>query len=178
MLFNIAIMEFLEYEKAINRYYSQMSIKSLPLVCWDIFSQKILNNQALVQDHSKLVKLESKYNWNTTWNYNHILAKDTVIVVTDAQLSIVFASDNINAMNGYYPEEVIGKTPKMFQGKDTDAKTSNEIKQAILKKQSFNKVVLNYRKDGSIYKCRIHGHPIFNKKGVLTNFIAFEQIAA
>jgi len=171
-------MEFLTYDNAAAKYYSELEIKTLPLVSWDFFSQNFSNNQVTILDNSVLNKLETKNNWETTWDFNYMLQNETVIVVTDSKLKIVFASENINKMNGYNPNEVIGKTPRMFQGKDTDVAVSNEIRLAIQNQKPFDKVVLNYRKDGSIYKCHIQGHPVFNRKGKLINFIAFEKIAA
>lgn len=171
-------MKLLEYEKAIAKYNAGLTLKPMPLISWDLFSQSFSNKHATVFDASALHKLETKNNWNTSWDFNQKLQNDTVIVVTNSDLKIVFASRNIVKMNGYNPKEVIGKSPKMFQGQDTDASISYEISQAIKQKQSFEKVVVNYCKDGSTYKCHIQGHPIFNKEGKLINFIAFEKIAA
>jgi PAS domain S-box-containing protein len=171
-------MEFLEYEKAIAKFNLGLNIKSLPLISWDIFSQNFSNKQDLIFDNSALNKLETKNNWKSNWNFNNELQNDTVIVVTDTKLKIVFASKNMVKMNGYIPDEVIGQNPKMFQGIATDALVSNEIRLAIKNQKPFDKVVLNYCKDGSIYKCHIQGYPVFNQKGELTNFIAFEKIAA
>lgn len=171
-------MEFLEYEKAIAKFNLGLNIKSLPLISWDIFSQNFSNKQDLIFDNSALNKLETKNNWKSNWNFNNELQNDTVIVVTDTKLKIVFASKNMVKMNGYIPDEVIGQNPKMFQGIATNASVSNEIRLAIKNQKPFDKVVLNYCKDGSIYKCHIQGYPVFNQKGELTNFIAFEKIAA
>ena len=79
---------------------------------------------------------------------------------------------------GYKVEEVIGNSPKMFQGPSTNLQVSSEIRQAILNKVPFEKNVINYCKDGSLYKCSIKGFPVFNLKGEVVNFIAFEKIAA
>ena len=171
-------MEFLKYENAIAKYNLGLAVKPLPLVSWDFFSQSFSNQQATIFDASALHKLEAKNNWNTSWDFNQKLQNDTVIVVTNSDLKIVFASRNMIKMNGYNSEEVIGKNPKMFQGIATDESVASEIRLAIKNRKSFDKVVLNYCKDGSTYKCHIQGHPIFNQKGELTNFIAFEKIAA
>ena len=171
-------MEFLEYERAIAKYNLGLNIKSLPLISWDIFSQSFSNKQDLILDSSSLIKFETKNNWKSNWNFNNELQNDTVIVVTDTKLNIVFASRNMVNMNGYIPEEVIGQNPKMFQGLETDELISSEIRLAIKNQKSFDKVVLNYCKDGSTYKCHIKGYPVFNQKGELTNFIAFEKLAA
>jgi hypothetical protein len=80
-------------------------------------------------------------------------------------------------MNGYLPNEVIGKSPKMFQGKKTCPKTSQEIREAINAAVPFEKDVINYSKNGNIYNCQIKGLPIFNTLGQLTHFMAFEKVA-
>ena len=66
----------------------------------------------------------------------------------------------------------------MFQGQATDDAISREIGIAVQNQLPFEKTILNYCKDGSLYKCHIKGFPVFNKQGELTNFIAFEKIAA
>jgi predicted transglutaminase-like protease len=81
-------------------------------------------------------------------------------------------------LNGYYPNEVIGNSPKMFQGELTNKKVSQEISEAVKTKQPFDKIIINYCKDGSLYKCQIKGYPVFDVNGELINFIAFEKIAA
>ena len=109
---------------------------------------------------------------------DEILGKNHIVVVTDADLNIVHASNSIFDMNGYRPSEIIGKKPKMFQGEKTCKKTSSEIREAINKQESFEATVLNYRKDGTTYNCWIKGIPIRNTKGDVVNFIAFEREVA
>jgi PAS domain S-box-containing protein len=164
-------MKLSNYENALAKHYNSLSLNSFPLTCWDFY----LNSFDRLKILNKIVK---ENNWNTTWDYKEELESETVIVVTDAKLSIVFASKNIVIMNGYYPNEVVGNSPKMFQGEHTNKKISKEISEAIKTQQPFDKVIWNYCKDGSLYKCHIKGFPVFDKKGKLANFIAFEKIAA
>jgi hypothetical protein len=42
-------------------------------------------------------------------------------------------------MNGYIEEEVLGKSPKMFQGDNSNLTTSSEIRQTIQLQQPFEK---------------------------------------
>jgi hypothetical protein len=65
----------------------------------------------------------------------------------------------------------------MFQGQKTSEITSSEIRLAIELKQPFEKTVLNYKKNGDTYLCLIKGFPVFNTKGDVTHFIAFEKAA-
>ena len=100
-----------------------------------------------------------------------------VVIITDPNLNIVFASANIYQLNGYTPEEVIGKTPKLFQGENTCTKTSKRIRMAIDKHQPFSERILNYKKNKEVYYCTINGYPVFNQKGDLVNYLAFETAA-
>lgn len=171
-------MEFLEYEKAIAKHYDTLSVMSSPLMSWDFYLQGLSKMKMSVADATQLKKLVYSNNWKSNWDFQEHLQDDTVIVVTDPSLKIVFASKNIVKMNGYNPNEVIGNSPKMFQGQKTNEKISKEISDAVKNQKPFDKVIINYCKDGSLYKCHIKGYPIFDNKGKLINFIAFEKIAA
>ncbi|MGB2759075.1 MAG: PAS domain-containing protein, partial [Maribacter stanieri] len=78
----------------------------------------------------------------------------------------------------YHPEEIIGKSPKMFQGNLTSKSTLKIVSDAVKQKNSFEVTVVNYRKDGSTYNCWIQGQPVFDLKGDIVNFIAFEKEVA
>ena len=81
-------------------------------------------------------------------------------------------------MNGYYPKDVLGKSPKMFQGPLTSAKALDNIKIAVKNQLPFKEIITNYKKDGSLYECEIKAVPKFDAKGNLVNYIAFERIAS
>ena len=171
-------MEFKVYDDAFAKQYKKGALSSMPLVSWDIYSQFLMQTNVLLHDVNSLHQIANKNQWKSVWDYKESLQDETVIVVTDAQLKIVFASKNIIKMNGYEVHEVIGNSPKMFQGAKTDLQVSNEIRQSILNKLPFEKVIINYCKDGSTYNCHIKGFPVFNERGEVINFIAFEKIAA
>lgn len=172
------VMDLNVYDAAFAKQYGNGTTKAMPLISWDIFSQFLLQTNVVLNDVHSLHQIANKNQWKSVWDYKESLQVETVIVVTDSQLKIVFASKNIQKMNGYEANEVVGNSPKMFQGAETDLNISNEIRQAILNKVPFDKNVINYCKDGSLYKCHIKGFPVFNHKGEVTNFIAFEKIAA
>jgi len=85
---------------------------------------------------------------------------------------------SIHKMNGYHPHEIIGKTPKIFQGELTSEISRTKIKNALLNQLPFKEIIVNYKKDGTTYLCEIEAFPKFNKKGELLNYIAFERIAS
>lgn len=168
--------ELKEYYKAYSKYSSSQNAKAAPLLSWSFYVDYLSQLSKTLNDQQLLDVFANRNRWITK-DFQPIVDNDTIVVVTCTKLKIVFATKNIVRMNGYQSEEIIGKSPKIFQGKATCSKTSSEIRQAIENREPFEKIVTNYRKDGEIYKCHIKSFPIFNKKGELSHFIAFEKAA-
>jgi PAS domain S-box-containing protein len=171
-------MELSIYDQAFARYLNTINFPKTPLASWDIYSNYFTDLKKSISDTVLLRNFEIKNKWQCDWNMQQELQDQTVIVLTDVNLKIVFASKNMVAMNGYLPSEVIGQHPKMFQGEATDNKVSKIIGEAVKNQLPFQEVVVNYCKDGSLYKCEIKGYPIFDTSGKLRNFIAFEKMVA
>jgi PAS domain S-box-containing protein len=151
-----------------------------PLLCWDIVMEGNARRKEFAEDITALQNLMTANCWRSIPQRsvdNCIVWENKVIVVTNPALQIVWATKNMYEMNGYKPNEVIGKHPKMFQGEATTIESRAKIKSAINSQSSFECNILNYRKDGTIYNCHIEGYPIFNKQGTLINYIAFENVA-
>lgn len=148
---------------------------SAPLLSWDIFMEGYWKNMSLAEDKLELDKLARMQSWQQKWNIETLLLKQgKVIIVTDPFLHIVFASSNITAMNGYTVAEITGKTPKLFQGENTDKNIANDIRNAIQERRTFHVSLINYKKNKEPYQCNIEGSPVFNREKQLVNFIAFE----
>ena len=169
--------DFKQYEEAIARHHGTLNSKTTPVYCWDfnnIFREEVKN---FFLNYNKLNSIASQSKWiDNGWNFEQSL-KEEVIILTDAKLRIVFASHNITAMNGYTANEVLGNSPRMFQGEHTNATTSTEIRNAVIEMKPFEKTLINYKKNGETYICLIKGYPVFNKKGELSHYIAFEKAA-
>ena len=171
--------ELRDYDNAAKAFYGLQEIKSLPLNSWDYYSEQFELVLKSSEDLVILDKLAKAHKWSTALEIEEeLLQKKHVVIVTDAHLKIVHATQNMAKMNGYTMKEVVGKTPKMFQGEGTCAKTQQLISSAITAKKPFEAVVLNYRKDGSQYKCWIKGRPIFNIDKEVVHFIAYEKEVA
>ncbi|MCG9794079.1 PAS domain-containing protein [Flavobacterium algicola] len=159
-----------EYDKALVKYSNSLRIVPLPLLSWDFFASHTaeINKFVAIQKH-----------WKSKVNFSAINSNaKTQILITNSNQEIVFASPGIYKMNGYYTHEIIGKTPKIFQGELTSSVSRENIKTAIQNNLPFKEVIVNYKKDGSTYLCEIEAYPKFNKKGELVNYIAFERIAS
>lgn len=88
------------------------------------------------------------------------------ILITNAQLErpgplIVYANPAFCEMTGYTIDELVGQTPRLMQGPDTDPKLMQQLKQDLLSGQSFFGESVNYRKDGTPFRMEwsISPHP-------------------
>lgn len=173
-------MDITNYDDAVRRFHKSLQIKHLPIASWDFYSLHFDKKCDEANDLKSLLKLSKKNDWvfNNKVFKEELQGKGHIIVITDAKLNIVYATKNIWNMNGYKPEQIIGNKPKMFQGEKTCKKSLQLISSAIREERSFETIVTNYRKDGTTYKCWIHGQPVLDKAGKVINFIAFEREVA
>ena len=159
-----------EYESAVATYYSKLKIVPVPLISWDLF----VNHDFQIEKYNSIQK-----QWKSKENFREIVyQKKQEIIITDTNFEIVFASSGIFKMNGYHPFEVVGKSAKLFQGKETSQKSKDTIRLALANELPFKEILVNYKKDGSTYLCEIEAYPKFDKEGKLTHYIAFERIAS
>lgn len=171
------MLDFEQYDIALAKYHDSLDIITVPIKSWSFHHEHLNELKEIYIDCNKLSVIARASKWSKKdWDFKSKLEEE-VVIVTNAKLEIVFASKNMTKMNGYIEEEVIGKSPKMFQGVGSSRESSAEIRNAIQREQPFEKMVLNYNKNGETYLCLIKGFPVFNIKGQLSHFIAFEKAA-
>jgi PAS domain S-box-containing protein len=101
---------------------------------------------------------------------------EVAVILTDEKKSIIWVNDAFLTITGYSLFEVLGKKPgSILQGQNTSKETIELISKALKKQLPIETHIINYRKSGEPYSCRLAIHPVFNDKKVLTNFIAFEM---
>ncbi|MCB1782510.1 MAG: response regulator [Alphaproteobacteria bacterium] len=104
-------------------------------------------------------------------------AKDGVIITT-ADLEhpeIVYVNEAISRISGYEAEELIGKTPRILQGHDTNPQTLEELKNSLKRGKPFKGELMNYTKDGIAYWLEISIVPVRDHHGTVTHFAAIER---
>lgn len=158
------------YEEALYNYYKTLHRNSMPLLCWDFLDSPKLE---INQFHNIQQLWSEKVNFHQIVHFSH-----REIVITNTAFEIIFATEGLFGMTGYYPKEVIGKSPKLFQGPLTCQTTKHKIREAMSLKQPFKVEILNYKKNGSTYMCEVEAYPKFTAQGEFINYIAFEKDAA
>jgi PAS domain S-box-containing protein len=106
-------------------------------------------------------------------------AKDSIII-TDTQLdqpgpTIVYVNASFTKMTGYTAQEVIGKSPRMLQGPETDRQVINRIRTTLSNGEWFDGKAINYRKDGSTFINEWHIEPIMTEDGQINHFLAIQH---
>ena len=102
-------------------------------------------------------------------------AQDMILVTEakniDAPLSpkIFYANEALCRHTEYTLEELIGKTPRIFQGTLTDKEATQRIRQALLEHRPCTETLLNYTKTGKPFWVQMNIFPLAgrNKQAML-----------
>ncbi|MBD2101426.1 PAS domain S-box protein [Leptolyngbya sp. FACHB-261] len=95
--------------------------------------------------------------------------------VDDPGPRILFANSALETITGYQPEEVVGLTPRLFQGPKTDRKQLDQIRTALQTWQASTVELVNYRKDGSEFWVELSIVPVDDGAGWYTNWLAIQR---
>jgi PAS domain S-box-containing protein len=107
-------------------------------------------------------------------------AKDAVLI-TEAEPKdlpgprIVYANPAFTAMSGYSIEDIIGKTPRMFQGPLTGTEAPAKIKAALMAWQPVQVEIFNYHKNGEGFWVELSISPLSDKNGWYTHWISVQR---
>ncbi|NMP32533.1 PAS domain S-box protein [Thalassotalea sp. M1531] len=97
------------------------------------------------------------------------------VVITDKNKQVMWVNGAFTEISGYSLPEVKGKTLGQFlQGKHTDEKAINEIKNSLEKGLPINIEILNYHKNGKPYWNNLIVSPIKNN-GVIERFVGIQH---
>jgi PAS domain S-box-containing protein len=102
------------------------------------------------------------------------------VVITEARLDppgprIRYVNEAFTRMTGYTREEVLGQTPRIFQGPRTDRTVLGRMRRQLAQGQEFQGETINYRKDGSTYVLAWHVVPIWDDHGQLTHWASTQR---
>lgn len=88
---------------------------------------------------------------------------------------IVYANETFFKMTGYEAIDVIGKTPRVLQGEQTDRGALDRIRDALIKQQPVRETLVNYTKSGDPYWLDISIFPLYGDGQTVTHFAAIER---
>ena len=105
------------------------------------------------------------------------------VVITDAQVTmpgpkILYVNPAFTRMTGYAEKELIGRTPRLLQGPETDAAVMARTRSALRRGDATEGEAINYRRDGSTYLAHWTIHPLRDSAGNLTHWVSVQRDAS
>jgi PAS domain S-box-containing protein len=99
------------------------------------------------------------------------------VVITEAGpgYPIVYVNPAFCELTGYGPHEVMGKSPSILQGSNTDQAVLERLNDDISQGRLFHGQAINYRKDGSEFMMEWKIAPIRNEKDEITHYLAIQR---
>lgn len=107
-------------------------------------------------------------------------AKD-VILISEAEPfgepgpRIVYVNEAFTKLTGYTKEEVIGKTPRILQGPNSNFKELDKLGEALRKWESYEATTINYKKSGEEFWINFTVIPVADEYGWYTHWFAIER---
>jgi diguanylate cyclase (GGDEF)-like protein/PAS domain S-box-containing protein len=104
-----------------------------------------------------------------------IEVSDQVVVITNAKQEIVYVNPAFTKLTGYEAKEVLGKNPRLLQGKETNQATRIAIREALSAGRSVSVEIFNYTKEGLRFWVDISIVPVTDDSGEVTHFVAVQH---
>ncbi|MCU0468120.1 MAG: PAS domain-containing protein [Arcicella sp.] len=130
-----------------------------------------------VPEYNVFESFAQSKNWFCDFNKIKRFLQDrkNTIVVTCEKQKIEWVSKGFSRMTGYESEEAIGQYPKFLQGPETSETSKMAIREKIKSQEKYSGRIINYRKNGEKYICKVDILPMYDTAGKLVNFVAFEH---
>ena len=102
------------------------------------------------------------------------------IVITGPDLDppgprIEYVNPGFTRMTGYAPEEVVGRTPRSFQGPATDRAVLDRLRADMEAGRPSRGEAINYRKDGTAFTIEWLITPVFDGAGRVAHWVSAQR---
>ena len=94
-----------------------------------------------------------------------------ITATNEKDAPIVFVNQSFEEITGYEASEVIGRSCKFLLGEDQEQESLLRLQEAIEKGGHYTEVVLNYRKDRSLFYNELTVYPVLENNGEITHFV-------
>lgn len=104
-----------------------------------------------------------------------------VVIITDITPfeqggpRIVYVNPAFEELMGYSAQEVLGESPRILHGPNTDRQTRYRIRKAILNGKSLRTELMKYSKDGQSHWLDMNIMPLRNEDGMIEYYASIER---
>lgn len=159
------VRTFVEYASGLAKWFSVRAYPSSEGLA--VYLQDVTSSRA---QQEQLALLEAA-----------VSRSNDIFLITEASLldepgpRIVYANDAITKLTGYNPQDLVGKSPRLFQGPGTSRSELDRIRAALDARAPVNAELINYAKSGSEYWVELDIAPIVDREGRATHFVAVQR---
>ena len=103
------------------------------------------------------------------------------IIITEADSKntripkIIYVNPAFSIMSGYHSDEIIGKTPNIFKGPNSDQQEYKKLISALKKKQECLIETISYKKNKEEYWVRFSMVPVYNTENELSHWVSIQR---
>jgi PAS domain S-box-containing protein len=102
------------------------------------------------------------------------------IIVTSSDLdqpgpTIIYVNPAFERMTGWMAAEIVGKSPRILQGEDTDHSVFSSMRETLARGDRWEGQAINYRKDGTQFVMEWSITPLRDTSGRITNYVAVQR---
>ena len=88
---------------------------------------------------------------------------------------VVYVNPAFEAMSGYTADEIVGQTPRILQGPETEREEIDRLRRALEAGEPWSGEVFNYRKDGTPYRLQWNTAPVYDEEGALAYWVSVQR---
>jgi len=96
-------------------------------------------------------------------------------IITDTNFKITYINKAATDMFGYKTEELVGKTPDLFNATPLSTKMQQHIYDTVSSGKIYRGTWLNKRKDGTIFTCEFSVNPLIDKQGKIFSYASIRR---
>ncbi|HSI78372.1 MAG TPA: PAS domain S-box protein [Lunatimonas sp.] len=108
-------------------------------------------------------------------NTNDAIVITNAVADSDNGPQILYINEAFSRVTGYTPIEIIGKSPSILKGPNTDKEDIQKLNQAIQNREHFEVTLLNYKKDGQEFWNNLSIAPVSDSDGAISNWISIQR---
>lgn len=100
------------------------------------------------------------------------------VIITDAndlEYPIVYCNPAFEELTGYSRDELLGKSCRILQGENRDQPEIKLIRDALLEDKPVRTVLMNYRKDGTLFWNDVRIAPVKDESGNVTHHVGIQN---
>ncbi len=139
----------------------------------DQFDKGLLQQRLLTFANRLSIMLESAMQQERLSLFDSALAEvGNAVMITDAKGNIAWVNHAFCELSGYASEEILGKTPKLFNSGLQDAGFYEYFWRTIAAGTTWHGEIVNLRKDGRHYTASQMITPLLNTDGEISHYVS------